>query len=247
MTEPRKAHEAPGFQLLFTQGERPDYPAIADFIGDDGQIAIVHEDREDGMTELLDSGFTFDLVGLPPATELSVLKAENLFDVERSPDRSGLEALLLRPGQHVGGGSHLQPVMRKLADIACRFVRHFENLSAIGWSPASSAMGAQYFDSVASDWIGGGPFPALGLTAFREGTDGSIESVGLAHWIGQEIRIEPPLSTNRVEATRLGVRLVNYLVDAGPVEGAERLTAPDGGPLVLRGTAGERFIRVRRE
>ena len=247
MTEPRKVHEAPGFQLLFAQGERPDHPAIADFIGDDGQIAIVHEDREEGVIELLDSGFTFDLVGLVPTHRIPAIEAENLFDVERSPDRSGLEALLLKPGQHLSGGSHLQPVMRKLVDVACRFVRHFDNLVAIGWTPASSAMGAQYFDSVASDWIGGGPFPALGLTAFREGTDGSIESVGLTHWIGQEIRIEPPLSTDRVEATRLGVRLVNHLVDAGPVEGAERLTAPDGGPLVLRGTAGERFIRVRRE
>ena len=82
---------------------------------------------------------------------------------------------------------------------------------------------------------------------FDQAEDGAIQSVGLAHFIGQEIRIEPPLSDDAVAATRLGVRLVNQLVLAGAIEGVEQVIAPDGTRLAMEPTENGKIVRVRIE
>ena len=71
--------------------------------------------------------------------------------------------------------------------------------------------------------------------------------MGLAYWIGEEIRIEPPLAQDKVAATRLGVRLVNQLVLVGGIEGKERVMAPDGTRLVMQVSSDHPLIRVWRE
>ena len=74
--------------------------------------------------------------------------------------------------------------------------------------------------------------------------DGALQSIGLDFWIGQEIRIEPPLATDRVAATRLGVRLINHLIMVGGLSQAEPMTAPDGRKLVLTPSGNRKFVRV---
>lgn len=157
------------------------------------------------------------------------------------------EVMVLRRGPHLVSGSNSLPVNRAMLALACDFVRHFDDLLAVGWGPAGSVIGRRFFESVTSAWLAGGPFPALGLVAFIETPDGALQSKGLSFWIGQELRIEPPLSGDRVAATRLGVRIVNHLVLAGGLEVEERITAPDGAPLVLRPTLGKAMIGVWRE
>lgn len=107
-----------------------------------------------------------------------------------------------------------------------------------------SVIGRRFFESVATAWLEGGAFPALGLTAFRETVDGALQSVGLDFWIGQELRLEPPISHDKVAATRLGVRLINQLILVGAMTQAERVTAPDGSRLVMRPSTNGKFIRV---
>ena len=65
--------------------------------------------------------------------------------------------------------------------------------------------------------------------------------------IGQELRIEPPLSADRVAATRLGIRLVNHLVLAGGLAEDDRIIAPDGSRLLLRPSRSRALINVWRE
>jgi hypothetical protein len=113
--------------------------------------------------------------------------------------------------------------------------------------PSRSAIGRRYFESVVSAWIDGGPFPALGLTAFVAAPDGALGSIGLDFWIGQELLIEPALCADKVAATRLGVRLVNQLVLTGGLSGDERIIAPDGTRLVLRPSGDRSTINVWRE
>ena len=48
-------------------------------------------------------------------------------------------------------------------------------------------------------------------------------------------------------ATRLGIRLVNHLVLRGGLDEDERITAPDGTPLVLRPARGRALVSVWRE
>ncbi len=197
--------------------------------------------------ELLCDGLTFDLAGLAPGPVSPIPDMAHRFDLPELPAPADHEGLTLRPGPHLVAGRNSMPVMRALLGLACEMVRHFEDLVAVSWSPAGTVMGRRFFESVISAWLEGGPFPALGLTAFAETADGALESTGLDFWIGQELRIEPPLSTDRVAATRLGIRLVNHLVLAGGLEADDRIIAPDGTPLALRPLRNRAIISVLRE
>lgn len=158
-----------------------------------------------------------------------------------------VEALALRPGQHLAGGANSLPVVRGMVALACDLIHHFDDLVAVVWEPASSAIGRRYFESVASAWLDGGAFPALGLTSFKEMSDGALQTVGLEFWTGQELRIEPPLSFDKVDATRLGVRIVNQLVMIGGLDQSERIMAPDGSRLIMRPSRNGKFVRVAHE
>ena len=194
--------------------------------------------------ELLREGLTFDIHGLAPGVPCDFGTLDNRFDIEQSPASMRLEALKIVPGQHLAGAAHTLPVARGMIALARDLVHHFDDLEAIGWGPAQSVIGKRYFESVATAWLDGGAFPALGLTAFRETFDGALQTVGLDFWIGQELRIEPPLSADRIAATRLGVRLVNQLILIGGLEKAEHVLAPDGSQLVMRPSRNGKFVRI---
>lgn len=197
--------------------------------------------------ELLTGGLTFDLTGLAPGPASAFPTFAHRFDLPILPLASDHEVLTLRPGPHLAAGPGSLPVNRAMLGLACDLVRHFADLVAVAWPASASVIGRRYFESVTSAWLDGGPFPALGLTAFIETPDGALQSTGLGFWIGQELRIEPPLSADRVAATRLGVRLVNHLVLIGGLTADDRITAPDGTRLVLRASQSRAMISVWRE
>lgn len=197
--------------------------------------------------ELLRDGLTFDLNGLAPGAASPFPAIDHRFDLPALPAPDGHEAMTLRAGPHLAAGGNSMPLNRTMLGLACDLVRQFEDLAVVCWGPARSAIGRRFFESVASAWLDGGPFPALGLTAFVETPDNALESVGLAFWIGQELRIEPPLCADRVAATRLGIRLVNHLVIIGGLADDDRIVAPDGTRLVLRPSRDRALISVSRE
>ena len=197
--------------------------------------------------ELLREGLAFDLSGLAPGEGMPLPEVRHRFDLDAVPDDANFEALVLSPGHHLAGGERTMPVVKGLIGLARDLVHNFEELEAIIWPASASVIGQRFFESITTAWLDGGPFPALGLTAFEETHDGALQSVGLDFWIGQELLIEPPLSADKVAATRMGVRLVNQLVLVGGVEESERIVAPDGGRLVFRTSRNQRFIRVSRE
>ncbi len=139
------------------------------------------------------------------------------------------------------------PVVRGLIALARDLTHHFDEIVAIVWPPSKSAIGRRFFESVSTAWLEGGAFPALGLTAFRETVDGALQSVGLEFWIGQELRIEPPLASDKVAATRLGVRIIYQLILVGGLEDSEWVVGPDGTRLVMRPSRNRKFVRVWRE
>ncbi|BDI61007.1 hypothetical protein [Qipengyuania nanhaisediminis] len=197
--------------------------------------------------ELLRDGLVFDLCGLAPGPSTAFPSADNRFDLDELPGAARHDALQLTPGPHLAGGERTLPVVKSMIGLARDIAHHFDGLTAVVWPPSASAIGRRFFDSVATAWLQGGPFPALGLTAFRETLDGALQSVGLDYWIGQELRIEPPLSSDKLAATRLAVRLVNQLVLVGGLDGDERIVAPDGTRLLMRISRNGRFVRVARE
>lgn len=246
--------------LLFAPGKRPDRHALQTFVTRRPTISITHDPVPESAPhaealwpgqqhwlELLCDGLTFDLAGFAPGPESPFPALDHRFDLAEMPVPGAFEVLALRPGPHLAAGGAAMPVMRALVALACELVRHFADLVVVGWGPTRSAIGRRFFESVAAAWLEGGPFPALGLTAFAETPDGALESTGLDFWIGQELRIEPPLSNDRVAATRLGIRLVNHLVIRGGLAEDERIIAPDGTPLMLRLEQERSLVSVRRE
>lgn len=197
--------------------------------------------------ELVRDGLAFDLSGLSPGASARFPEPQHRFDLDTMPTASRYDVLQLAPGHHLAGGERSMPVARGLVGLARDLIDHFDELKAVIWPPSASAIGHQFFESVVTAWLEGGPFPALGLTAFRETIDGALQSEGLDFWIGQELRIEPPLGADKVAATRLAVRLVNQLILVGGIEASERVIAPDGSRLVMRTSRNGRFVRVWRE
>lgn len=219
-------------------GQAVDAPPAGDEAVWPGQLAWI---------ELLRDGLTFDLSGLAPGPASAFPALAHRFDLPALPSPDEFDAMVLRPGPHLAEGAASLPLMRELLALGCDVVRQFDDVLAVAWGPAATAIGRRFFESVTSAWLDGGPFPALGLTAFTVTADAALESVGLAFWIGQELRIEPPLSTDRVAATRLGIRLVNHLVLAGGLTEDDRIIAPDGSRLVLRPSRSRALISVWRE
>jgi hypothetical protein len=253
------AHDAE-LHLLFAPGKRPDGALIRAFADRLPLISISHDPRGDDdphveapwpgqlhWIELLRDGLTFDLSGLAPGPASPFPDLAHRFDLPALPAPADYETLTLRPGPHLAAGGNSLPLQRAMLALACDLVRQFEDLIAVGWGPAGSAIGRRFFESVVSAWLDGGPFPALGLTAFVQMPDGALQSVGLGFWIGQELRIEPPLSQDRVAATRLAIRIVNHLVIGGAPQEDDRIIAPDGTRLVLRPSRSRAIISVWRE
>jgi hypothetical protein len=246
--------------LLFVKGKRPDRAAIMAFAASQQTVCISHdphsgdESHEEAMwpgqrhwIELLSQGLTFDVSGLASGPESDFPTIAHRFDLPEAPTPDGYEALTLQPGPHLAAGGRSVPVIRVMLGLACELVRHFDDLAAVSWGPSQSAIGRRFFESVTTAWLDGGAFPALGLTAFAETADGALQSIGLDFWIGQELRIEPPLSADRVAATRLGVRLVNHLVITGGLKDIDRIVAPDGTRLTLRPSRNRALVSVWRE
>ena len=265
--------DAKGLHLLFAAGKRPTRAAIKDFVEQNGSVSISYDPAggppiqliatagegiqsatgsnpqsdDEVWLEILREGLTFDLRGIAPGAASDMPQFEHRFgyDLEHASPR--LESMILEPGQHLAGGEASLPVAKGLIALARDLAHHFESIVGIVWSPSKSLIGSRFFESISTAWLEGGTFPALGLTAFRETVDGALQSVGLEFWIGQELRIEPPLSSDKVAATRLGVRIINQLILVGGLEEAERIVAPDQTPLVMRPSRNRKFVRVWRE
>lgn len=263
---------AAGLHLLFMPGKRPTRAAILDFVARQQSVLLSHDPaggagvelavaagergahgagsagaKNEVWLELLRDGLTFDLRGLAPGPCPAVPPITHRFDFARQEGEDALEALAVLPGPHLVGGERSMPVMKAMLGLARYLTQHFAGLVAIHWAPSHSVIGRRFFESVITAWLDGGAFPALGLTAFEETSDGALQSVGLDIWIGQEVRIEPPLTADRIAATRLGVRLINQLVIVGGLDESERIIAPDGTRLVMQTSRNSQYIRVRRE
>ncbi len=265
---------AQGIFLLFEHGVRPGKSAIKEFANSNSGVALSHDpsatklhlvgkdggdgDRplddirqaggsDAGWVELLFSGLTFELHGLGSSSCVTLPPVVNAFDFASIDDAQGLEATVLTVGEHLAGGGQSLPVVKGMMELACRLVRHFDDVRAVVWPPSQSVIGRRFFESTVTAWLDGGAFPAIGLTAFEQTDDGALKSQGLAYFIGQEILIELPLSADLVTATRLGVRLVNQLVLTGGVSTAEQVIAPAGLRLILEPSENSKIVSVRIE
>lgn len=238
---------APGrgcLALLFAHRARPDAAAIHALAARSEGFAVTLEPEGANWLELLVHGLGFDLLGLAGGPPAATPADRHRFDFDEEP-AGRLEALSLVAGPHLAGGEAMLPVVRSQLALAL-ILAELPGLQAVGWSPAQSWMGADYFKRSVAAWLEGGPFPALGLTAVTPTFDGALQSEGLAFFTGQELRIEPELAEDRVAATKLAVRLLDELVVQGALSGPIRMEAPGEAMLALEPSPNGVFIRVRR-
>lgn len=155
------------------------------------------------------------------------------------------EAVTLRPGPHLAGGATMVPVVRMLASVAASLCR-LQGISAVAWHPARCWSAPDAFRESVRRWVDGGVFPGLILAALSLSPDRGLHSEGLALFTGQELRLEPEILEDRAEAVKLAVRLLDFLVERGRIDGPETLTGPDSSLLRLEPSENGRFVRVCR-
>jgi hypothetical protein len=183
---------------------------------------------DEGWIELLAQGMTFDCRGLAPGPGAVLPEAGTLLGLGAVPPG---EALALLPGPHLAEGRGLLPVVRVLAGLGAALTR-LPDVAAVCWNPAGSWMTPDYFRKVVSNWLGGGAFPALGLTTLKRERDGAMVSQGLALLIDQELRFEPDVELAPAQVARIAVRMIHDLSERGPLAEAYEFAGPDGEPLL---------------
>lgn len=245
---------SPGMLLMFRAGARPDVAAIRRAVELAEGLTISHDSGEGESSgraeppwlELLIGGMTFDLRGIAPGPAYTAADLRNRYDVPTDFAETIGEALSLSPGPHLAGGRATVPVVRVQTALVAELVRRLPSAVSVAWPPARALVGREFFLSMADNWVAGGPFPALGLTAFRQMLGGAIQSEGLAFFTGQELHFDNALFPDPAAAVRLGLRLVDELVGNGPLCEAGSLIGPDGSRIGLRPSGNGRFLRVER-
>jgi hypothetical protein len=213
--------------LLFRKGERPEAEAIARTVEtarEGGLVASVsyRPDPAAGWLELLASGLTFDLAGLSPLGPAPAVEVYQAFGFDRPCAVAELEAVQLVPSGHILSGAGLLPVMRTMMGLAANLVLHLP-VAAVHWGAAQTLMEPRYFSRLMLNWLAGGAFPSLGLTAFSRAPDGSIGTRGLAHFTGQEMQLEASLHESDSDTARLAVRVIDHLVRHGGIAQAQTI------------------------
>jgi hypothetical protein len=196
---------------VFTPGRRPRADDIATLAMKEGRFSVSHRPAHDHWLELLINGLTYDLKGLSPGKPDAPPPVAHRFGV--GPEIG--EALALAPGPHLSAGRAMPPVIRGSVAIAAELAK-LPGVEAVCWHPARSAVAPAAFTRSVESWLGGGAFPALGLTSLYFSPDGRTWSEGLKLFIGQELCLDEG-EGSQSDAIKLAVRLIDRLVGHGPL------------------------------
>lgn len=240
-----------GLSMLFSAGHRPTLDDLESLLtspgtGGPGAQISFRPDEPQGWVELLASGLTFDLTGLAPAEAAPFPRITHRFGVSGLPTADALEALALMPGPHVTAGVAMLPVVRTMVGLAANLSLQL-SVEAICWHPAEACMEPQYFARIALNWLAGGPFPALGLTAVCPTHDGHIVTQGLAFFVGQEVQVEAKAGEPPAETIKLAVRIIDFMVRHGPLTAPRKIEGPAGEMLLAEPSQGGKLVWVWRE
>ena len=193
-------------------------PSVADMaaMARNGAFAIAHRDDRGGGVEMLRDGLSFDCRGLAPGRALRCGPAVQTLDLPAEPALTDLAMVALGPAGHLAGAASLLPVVRMLGGLLVDLCAA-AGLRAVVWLPARLAVSPAWFAQSVGAWLGGGPFPALALTALSRGDRGFV-SQGLGFFTSQEFVMSRPDGGLRETDARGAVRLIDWLVAHGRVD-----------------------------
>jgi hypothetical protein len=237
-----------GFELILAAGYRL---AAIDFarqienagIESAGLHVVNRASAKEGWLELLASGLTFDLSGFAPGPALRAMPCDQAFGLV-AHDQAG-DCLTLEPGPHIRSGSAMLPVIRVMARLAARLTELLP-VSAVGWPPAATCMEPGYFRRVVDNWLNGGAFPALGLTAILRDENGTARSRGLELLVGQELHVDPAAGESFADTAKLTARMIGEILEIGGLDDSTEFTAPHGERLLAEVSGDRRTVHLRR-
>lgn len=236
--------------LLFASGKRPSADDIqrllasADLAAAAAVVSFRPQDDTEGLIELLVSGLTFDLRGLSPSTAMPIPNERHRYGTLSEHPEHALEAVTLVPAQHIASGFAMIPIVQAMAGLVADIALPLA-AEAVCWHPAGTWMEPQYFSRISLDWLSGGAFPALGLTALQENTAG-FRSEGLGFFGGQEIQIDSLAGETKREAAKLAMRLIDRVVCEGPLTSDGGYDGPDGERLLVVLSDAGRLATIKR-
>jgi hypothetical protein len=219
--------------VVFATGFRPDAAAlrVAGAAPTASGFAVTLQAKAEliDWAELLASGLTFDCHGIAPGPTAPEPPDGTLLGLSAAP--AG-EAITLHPGPHIAGGAALLPVIRMLLALASDLAR-LPGVQAVCWHPAKTWMAPDYFARIAADWLGGGAFPALGLTALTRDSEGGLSTTGLNFFVEQELTVPPKHGLSAEGMAKLAIRVIDTLVTLGPVVEPRALELDGQLPVLL--------------
>lgn len=244
--------QAAPLRFIFSAGSRPSRKDVVNWLSEEDTLSVSFNpdsfgdsDASDAnWVELLKSGMVFDLLGLDDGPPIAAENCSNRVGLSSDLMEDVGEAVALQAGEHIASGVNTLPVLREYLAVAAHFIRRFTQIAQVHWLPSDAAIGPDFFAKSVESWVGGGPFPAIGLIAFKRMATNSIQTGGLSWIIGQELMLEGELADDPAYATRLGIRLINQLVHGGQLTEPERILAPDGTQLHIAPSENQKFIRV---
>jgi len=229
--------------LLYAAGGRPTIEDLRRASEASGAFSITFDSGDlPGSAEVLITGLAFEVAGLIPAEPEPVPPIAHRYGLDGAWSGQVMEALIVRPDAHLAGAAAMLPVVRGCSALASSIAGQ-TGAAAVVWIPARSAMSTAYFSAVIADWLGGGAFPALGLTALVRGPS-EIRSEGLSFFTGQELEVVAPPGSDPGSSGRVAVRMVDLLVKQGRLSTVTRLTGPDRQPLLAEPLDDGRRVRV---
>jgi len=241
-----------GISLLFAAGHRPSADEFERLLASpelDGAASCVSFRPEDdeGWLELLVSGLTFDVLGLAQGDGAQMVDNAFRFGLSEQECAHPLEAVMIVPGEHIAGGANALPVVRALIGLAASIAMPLSAF-AVCWNPVRSWMEPGYFVRISMNWLSGGAFPALGLTALEKLPGDDVLSHGLDYFIGQEFRLGARTEETPAETMKIAVRLIDYMVRRGPFTEIREVEGMAGETLVLDpGRSGDLVTVWRRQ
>ena len=237
--------------LAFAEGAKADAAAVLAALEGSSRIFVSHVPdaiEQAGWAELLVDGLTYDISGFGADAETRIARPRNHFGYSNSdywPD-SLPDTLAISLGPHLRNASSHLPILRGIMEIGVALSAALPDVIAVIWRPADLAIEPGHFQADMARWLDGGALPAQLLAPVNVALDGGLQSTGLAHFTGQELRIEPELTENLDYAMRLASRLLGQLLLSPPLGSVEEVIGPDGNALRLEPSRNGKFVRVWR-
>nr|WP_137678542.1 hypothetical protein [Parerythrobacter lutipelagi] len=247
LADSHESEDGTALFLLFPRGQCPTSAALTETVEQYPALTISanadpSDDNGAWIAELLLDGLTFDLTSVGDQIP-EWRRAVGFGDCAMVGE---LEALCLRLGPHLSGGESILHVVRGWMNCGRLLGGMFPSLLGYVWPSASLAIGANLFERSVLAWADRGLFPAQCLVAFEVTDDGAIRSRGLAHLIGQEMRLAATVHDGLEHGERLSSIIAAHLAVTGKLESSEMLTAHDGFPLQLTPSADGQLIEIIR-